>query len=334
MIGPVLAAAGVTTAVGLLIPFAVRPALVRLTVVDVPSARSSHARPTLRGAGAGVAVAVVAGLLTALWLDALSTSVALLLLSTVALTAGLGFVEDVHGIPIVGRLAAQLATGAVVGTWLTVLTGQVLVLPLAVLCVPVLVNVANFMDGVDDLSGSVVIVFGVAHVVLAGLVSDDPSWLVPAGAVVASAGLGFLPWNNGRHKLFLGDSGSYLIGGVMSVLTLGALTAGAPLLAVLGPVAIYLADTSYTLASRVLRGERWLESHRQHRYHLLEDLGWSHVPVALTVAGATTVTSTLGLLSAAGAPPLLCAGGIVAVCALYVASPRVLPGRRRSEEHV
>ncbi|WP_209560546.1 UDP-phosphate glycosyltransferase [Frigoribacterium sp. PvP032] len=331
----ILLAAVITVAVGLFMPFAVRPLLTRFTVIDLPSARSSHVRPVLRGAGVAVAAALVAGLLVTLatgGAGGTGGSFTFLVLTTVILTAGLGFAEDAHGVPIGGRLIAQLLIGGLVGGWLVLLSGQVLFLPIAVIVVPVLVNVANFMDGVDNLSGMVLVAFGVAHVILAAMTDAAPDTLAAAGAVAAAAGLGFLPWNNGHHKMFLGDSGSYLIGGAMSVITLGALAAGAPLLAVLGPVAVYLADTAYTLLSRVLRGERWHESHRQHRYHLLEDLGWSHISIAAFVCGTTALTSTLGVLSAVGGVgAVLCAVAMAVVCTAYVALPRMLRSRRPNE---
>ena len=58
---PVLIAAGITLAASLLLPFAVRPWLARRGVVDVPSARSSHAKTTIRGMGVAVFLATVLG---------------------------------------------------------------------------------------------------------------------------------------------------------------------------------------------------------------------------------------------------------------------------------
>ena len=97
-------------------PFAIRPVLQRLGVMDVPSARSSHTRPTLRGGGIAPLSGIVAGGLVALVSMASRGEVlmpfALVLAAAVAM-ATLGLLEDLRGVRVPIRAAVQLLVGVV-----------------------------------------------------------------------------------------------------------------------------------------------------------------------------------------------------------------------------
>ena len=135
-------------------------------------------------------------------------------------------------------------------------------------------NAFNFMDGVNGISGAHALIAGVVYALLGWWQHDG--FLVPAGAAVAAGALAFLPWNAGQARVFLGDAGSYALGAALAVLAAYALVRGVPVEAVLGPLALYLADTAWTLQRRIRAGERWLEPHRTHIYQRWCDAGWSH----------------------------------------------------------
>ena len=130
------------------------PALRHWGVVDLPNARSSHLLPTIRGAGLAPASGVLAGLLVGVLLTGATTSLLLCVLLGASLAlAVLGLAEDVKGVPIVVRAAAQFGVGLLLAATLCVVLDRSLgwVLPVA-LVVSGYVNVANFMDGVNGMS--------------------------------------------------------------------------------------------------------------------------------------------------------------------------------------
>ena len=127
-------------------------------------------------------------------------------------------------------------------------------------------------------------------------------FLVPVGAAVAVGALAFLPWNAGRARVFLGDAGSYALGAALAMLAAYAVVHGIPAEAALGPLALYLADTAWTLQRRIRAGERWLEAHRTHVYQQWCDAGWSHQRVTLAAAAGTFLLSLLGAASLTGDP--------------------------------
>ena len=329
---PLVLVAAVTLVASLLLPFAVKPWLVRMGVVDVPSARSSHVKATIRGMGMAAALATVIGYAAAVLLGVVTVdrSISAVVLGIIAACAVVGWVEDLRGLSISGRAGAQLGIGAAGSAALIVLTGQSFWwLPLAALAIAAYVNIANFMDGVNGISGLHGATAGVAYAV-AGALSEQP-WLTACGTVLAMAFLGFLPWNLGRGSVFLGDVGSYLLGASIAALAVAGFLSGVYVEYVLSPILVYAADTGYTLLRRIKAGERWYASHREHVYQRLTDVGFSHLQSAGAVTLCTVAVIILGFVAATASLPVvvLCVTVGVLVLALYLASPDLIRRRRR-----
>ncbi len=321
-----LVAVGLALLVSLAAPLVIKPLLFRLNVVDIPSERSSHSLPAIRGAGLATLLGFVVGYLAILaWGSTSDPWILVIVLCASVAAAGIGWAEDVSGLPIRHRVGYQLLTAfAATGAILAATGGPAWMLPLGGLFIAGFINVANFLDGVDGISGFHGIVFGVVYALI-GWVSDQP-WMIGAGLVLGAAYLAFLPWNLGRGSFFLGDSGSYLLGAAVSVIAVGAVSAGVSPVMVAAPVVIYLADAGFTLCWRIFSGQRWYESHRTHVYHQLEDLGLSHVGIAILVSSASCVTGLLGLAAANSGfwGALGCGAVACAVVVGYLALPAIL----------
>ncbi|MFI7584352.1 glycosyltransferase family 4 protein [Kocuria sp. M1N1S27] len=314
----------------LLLPLAVKPLLARWGVLDVPNERSSHQRTVVRGMGLAVAVAVLLAYGSALLTGAIEVdrSVALVVLAVTGLFAALGWAEDYRGVSVRVRLAAQLAIGLVAtGVLVTVLGTSVWWLPVGTLAIAAYVNMANFMDGINGISG--------LHGLAAGLLyawagaSNDLTWMIAAGLAVAGGFAGFLPWNLGRGTVFLGDVGSYLLGGALAGIAVAAFLSGVYVEYLLPPLAVYVADTSVTLLRRVRAGEVWYRPHRRHVYQRLTDTGLSHTGSALVVTTATVLVSVASVVGLRTGPAATALAGafVLAVLALYLVLPELL-GRR------
>ena len=332
---PLAVAAGITLLASLLLPLAVKPWLVRMGVVDVPSARSSHHKATIRGMGVATALATAAGYLAAVMLGVVTVDRSLFaaVLAIIAACSAVGWIEDLRGLSIRGRAAAQLGIGAAGSAALIALTGQSFWwLPLAAVAIAAYVNIANFMDGINGISGLHGVTAGGAYAV-AGLLSDQP-WLTAGGAVLAMSFLGFLPWNLGRGSVFLGDVGSYLLGASIAALAVAGFLSGVYVEYVLTPILVYAADTGYTLLRRIKAGERWYASHREHVYQRLTDVGFTHLQSAALVTVCTAAVIVLGFIAATAPLPAvaLCVAGSLLILVLYLASPDLIRRfRRRSK---
>lgn len=304
-----------------------RPLLRRYGVLDAPSDRSSHTTVTLRGGGVAPLVGIVAGAVIAL-LAALDSGadVVLAVLAGALFAALIGFVEDTRGLRVPIRALAQIVAGAAIAIPLGMIFGQRWwVIGFALVAIMLFINITNFMDGINGISGVHAAVIGAVYAIVG--ISTGLSWATALGAVLAAAFLGFLPWNLTKPGLFLGDIGSYLLGAVLSGLAFSLLWAGVEPIVVVAPLSIYLVDTLFTIGRRASRGEAILQSHRSHAYQRLTDTGLSHAGTTVVVAGFTACASVVGLLAETGMIPTLAAWAIlIAIGALYL----VLPSLRGS----
>lgn len=349
-----------TLGLSLALPLVVKPLLMRLGIMDVPNERSSHERPVLRGLGLAVLIAMACGgsLVTALALVSAPGDPGwsfLLAVGAGSLAAGLlGLREDLKGLSVPVRSGILLAIAAlssiallwiaragdsgfvVEASWANWVIqaaalqwwALILLAVYGVLFISSYINVANFMDGLNGISGFHGVIAGAAFAAAGCLVGA--SWLFAAGIVLAVGFAGFLPWNLTKPGAFLGDVGSYLLGGATAIISFAAFADGVPLLATIGPMVIYFGDVGVTLVKRVRAGKRWDEPHKEHTYQRIQQMGYTHVQASAITAGCTLLASLLGLGSIFTnllGTLLLLVGGL-AVLALYLVLPRILPARR------
>lgn len=269
-------------AVSLVVTLAALPLAILLArwleIVDVPSARSSHTRPIYRDGG----LACIFGVLTALLVAQVQGHVTVpwrMVVVVFALSL-VGLLDDMVTIPVGPRLVAQLGAGGTLGWYVG---HDAVWLLLGALVVAAIVNAVNFMDGIDGITGLSMAVWGLSAVLLAG--SHHATLLLPIGSVTLGASVGFLPANLPRARLFLGDVGSYLFGGLVSLGLLVGWCEHVPVVALVAPLFVYLADTGLTLTRRALRRMPLLSAHREHVYQrLVSDCHLSHLVVAAYVA--------------------------------------------------
>jgi UDP-N-acetylmuramyl pentapeptide phosphotransferase/UDP-N-acetylglucosamine-1-phosphate transferase len=284
-----------TTLLALLLPG------LRRALPDHPNARSSHRSVTPRGGGAVFALVGSAGaLLLGQGLPALCLPLALV-----------GLLDDRRSLPPWPRLAAQLATALLLVGLSPLGQPLWLALPLA-LAVTTLINLVNFMDGLDGL------VAGCLAVWLAAAACGGQPALWP----LVGALLGFLPWNWSPARVFMGDAGSTFLGAVLagSALQAPGWPAALALLLVATPL---LADAGLCLLRRLLAGQPLWRAHRLHLYQRLQQAGWSHGRVAGLYIGATAALALADRLG--GWPWLLCLAAAVLLLGLGLEARVAVP---------
>lgn len=273
--------------------------LVARQIVDLPNARSSHSRPTPRGGGLAVTPVLLVLLLLLGLIGATPAGWRAVLAGTLALLA-LSWADDRRGLPARLRLMVHLLA---VALGLSGLGDHLIfqgLLPwsldrLAALGLWVwFLNLYNFMDGIDGITGTETAVIGLG-LMLVSLITGDTT-IAPMAAAAAGAGLGFLLWNWHPAKIFLGDSGSVPLGYLLGWLLLSMAGSGDWATALILP-AYYLADASITLSRRALRGERIFEAHRQHFYQRALAQGASHAMVVRCILTGGLALGGLALFS-------------------------------------
>jgi UDP-N-acetylmuramyl pentapeptide phosphotransferase/UDP-N-acetylglucosamine-1-phosphate transferase len=254
-------------------------------LVDQPGDRRSHSAATPRGGGISIVLAVLLGIG---WMFMAWPGHRLLLscLATgLVLVAGIGWVDDHRPLSPWSRLAVHGVAALVLAWGLYVSQGVLLPAAVAFVLVMVLVNVWNFMDGIDGLATSqATLVAGGLGLVFAG---GMPGWLA---AGLAMACIGFLPFNFPKARIFLGDVGSGALGYLLAALLGWACTTTQvawPVL--LLPMAAFLVDAGFTLATRMLNGERWWTPHVMHTYQRWAKREGSHIKATAAYALFTLV---------------------------------------------
>ncbi|WP_446466268.1 MraY family glycosyltransferase [Streptomyces sp. BRA346] len=284
-------------------------------------ARDVHREPTPRLGGIAMFGGLCAGLLVAAHLtnlkDVFETSnEPRALLSGAGLIWLLGVLDDKWGVDALIKLGGQMiAAGVMVLQGLTILwlpvpgVGPVSLTPwqgtlLTVALVVITINAVNFVDGLDGLASGMVCIAAAAFFMYAyriwfgyGLEAAAPATLF--AAVLMGMCLGFLPHNAHPARIFMGDSGSMLIGlvlaaGAISItgqvdpdamkLFAGSETAAVhatvpvyiPLLLPLTVIAVPFADLVLAIVRRTWRGQSPFAADRGHLHHRLLEIGHSH----------------------------------------------------------
>lgn len=259
---------------------------------DVPNPRSSHTHPTPRGGGVAIVSAYTFGLLALLVIADFSVIWACGMLGAGCLVAALGFLDDHGHVPARWRLLGHTVAAAWLLIWVDGLpeisiSGQVYNLGwignlLGVLYLVWMLNLYNFMDGIDGIASAEAITSCVGGA-LAALVSGHTQLIAPA-LLLAAASSGFLIWNFPPARIFMGDAGSGFLGFMMAALSIQAAQAAPELFwSWLILTGIFVVDATYTLVRRMCRGEKLHEAHRSHAYQLASRLYGRHLPVTIAV---------------------------------------------------
>jgi len=300
-------------------------------ILDHPNERSLHAVPTPRGGGIAVAVAAV----VALGVSDVPWAPKLELGSLATAFGAIGLSEDAAGVPPMARLGAQtiVAIGAVplvLRDWNGGPTTAVILAICAVIGIVGFTNVFNFMDGINGIAAAQATVAGATWLALG--VATGHELVAVSGVVIAAAALGFVPWNFPNAKVFLGDTGSYLMGAWLAITVAVALRAGLPPEAVCAPLSLFVVDAAWTLLGRARRAEPILQPHRNHVYQQLVQRGWSHAKTTGTLGALMAILSCLGAVSLSSSVPQRVAAdvGISALLAAYVLSPGLVELRGRA----
>lgn len=264
----------------LLTPTAIRLAP-RIGAVDIPcDGRRMHKRPIPRTGGVAIFAAFV---IAAGWIGNGQMGFARLLMAATLLCV-LGVFDDVFRLPAVTKLIVQLVAAAVavsdgggfgeISLWGRVLSLEWLSIPLSVVWLVVCVNAHNMIDGLDGLSAGISTVEAFILSVLLALQGDGT--LSGVALVLCGCCLGYLPYNRHPARVFMGDTGSQLLGLVLGYLAFavdqkaaGDLGAFIPLLV----LAVPLSDLAFAVLRRMARGQSPFAADRGHWHHRLTDAG-------------------------------------------------------------
>jgi len=294
----------------------------RVGAVAVPRERDVHVQPTPRMGGLAMYIGVLAAVLLASQLPALTrgfvySSGMPAVLVAGGIIMGIGLIDDKWGLDALTKFAGQITAASVLVTmgvaWSvlyipiggvgTIVLDQVSSILLTLALTIAIVNAMNFVDGLDGLAAGLGLITALAICVFSvGLLRDhggDVLFYPPAviSVVLAGACLGFLPHNFHRARIFMGDSGSMLIG---LMLAAASTTAAGPIsqtaygardvFALLSPFLLVVAvmfvpalDMLLAIVRRTRAGRSPFSPDKMHLHHRLLQIGHSHRRVVLLI---------------------------------------------------
>lgn len=279
-------------ALALLLTWCLRRYALARSLIDIPNARSSHSVPTPRGGGVAIVVSFLIALPMLFSDEEITRSITWALLGSGAAVAVLGFLDDHGHIAARWRLLGHFSAAAWALFWLGGLPA--LTLPgmtvdlgwlghiFAAFYLVWMLNLYNFMDGIDGLA-SVEALCACFSACFIYWFSGHPA-LIWGPLLLSMAVLGFLYWNFPPARIFMGDAGSGFLGIILGILSLQAAWQSAELLWVwLILLGVFIVDATFTLARRLMRGDKVYEAHRSHAYQYASRKVGGHLPVTLSV---------------------------------------------------
>ncbi|HET8726411.1 MAG TPA: glycosyltransferase family 4 protein [Alphaproteobacteria bacterium] len=277
----------------------------RRNFVDKPNQRSSHVEPRALGGGWAVVLTVLPLWAVVSWIADQPPPWAIL--AAAVLLVAVSWADDLRNLPPLPRLLAHVAAA---GIGVAALPGDQLVfqgiLPfwadrlVAGIAWVWFVNLYNFMDGIDGITGVETTTIALGLTIVMITVGAGGTLAIEA-VVLGGAMLGFLIWNWQPARIFLGDVGSVPIGFLTGWLLLAAAANGlwAPALILPG---YYLADATVTLLRRAARGDRIWQAHREHFYQQAVRAGLSHGSVALRILATNLLLVVLAVATSFTGP--------------------------------
>jgi UDP-GlcNAc:undecaprenyl-phosphate GlcNAc-1-phosphate transferase len=257
-----------------------------LGVVDEPGEkRRMHLRAVPRLGGLAIFLGIFIPSLA--FLDLSDDAYRGILLGAAVATA-VGMADDFRGMPWAVKLAGQGAAAGIAiyfGVYIDRFSFPVLgvhELPywfsviVTVLWIVGMMNVINLLDGMDGLAAGISAIAGATFAILAlELGRPDAAAL---SAIVAGACLGFLRHNFYPARIFMGDSGSHLLGFILAAVAIQGSLKTAATVALIFPLivlAVPLLDTSFVIAKRLKYGRPLTEPTPWHLYHRFRDIGFT-----------------------------------------------------------
>jgi len=308
----------------------VRSHAIRRAMIDVPNKRSSHTSPTPRGGGAAIVFTVLLCAALAALAGWLPVRAAVAVIGGGTLVALVGWMDDQHHVSAGWRAIAHLCAGAWAIIWLGgienvrlshlgVISGPVASV-FAGIAIAWLINLYNFMDGIDGIAAVETITVGASGAIV--LLLGGAPGLAAISASLAGAGAGFLFWNRMPARIFMGDVGSGFLGFAFATVALAAhKTASISATVWVLLLLVFIADATITLLRRIFHGDSWHVAHRLHAYQRLVQAGHSHAQVVRYVAMLNVLLSALAIVVSMRPdltwPALVL--GIVLVAGAYVA---------------
>lgn len=288
---------------------------IRAGAIDMPgkagtaSARHLHKQPTPRMGG----LAIFLGFFFSVLLYAPLGPKNISMLAGAVIIVTLGALDDIYDLPAMRKLLVQFIAAAVAVfggnriyffSRLMALDGNwqlgALSIPITLLWIVLVTNAVNLIDGLDGLAAGVSTISCVSLVIIA-LVYSNPSVAIVTSALAGGC-IGFLPYNRSPAQIFMGDTGSTLLGYVMAVASIQGLFKFYAIISFVIPflmLGVPIFDTCFAVVRRLYHGESPFKADREHVHYRLMDMGFSKKQTVAVLYGISALLGLTAVVTAA-----------------------------------
>ncbi len=344
------------------VAFAVTPIVCRFSArvgaIDHPSDRKVHANPTPTLGGAAMLIGIcvaggVAVLLPELRPALTQSSAPLGIIAGAVVIFALGVVDDLHDLPAPVKLAGQVFAAGIL--FLAGVKMQFVLMPsgisyslsddvsvlVTVIWLVAMINAVNLVDGLDGLAAGIVSIAAAAFFVFTLRLNFEGSFVGGGAApilaiIIVGVGLGFLRHNFYPARIFMGDSGSMLLGLVLGATTVMGVGRAPPSLISTGPaqaevflayfplliplavILIPFTDAVLAVVRRWRKRRSVFHADKEHLHHRLMDLGHGHKQAVIVMYVWSALAAGAGLAFTFLEPPMFVFVLPVAVGALVL----------------
>ncbi|MQR94816.1 glycosyltransferase family 4 protein [Fictibacillus phosphorivorans] len=273
----------------------------KIGAVDKPNKRKVHSEVKPRLGGLAIYVAFLAGLFL-LPIDNHTTTFIFLSTLIIVIT---GVLDDMYELSAKQKLLGQflsafvLIYGGFVIDYITIpyfglVELQLMSIPLTLFWFIGLINAINLIDGLDGLAGGVSTI--ALSTILIMAIGKEQILVIMLCVIVTGSTLGFLFFNFYPAKIFMGDTGSQLLGLLIALISISGFFKSVTFLSLFVPIMILgvpFMDTTFAILRRLVNKQKWSQPDKSHLHHRLLARGFSHPKTVLMIYGISIFFSVL-----------------------------------------
>ncbi len=277
----------------------------KMNLMDIPNDRKVHSDPIPRIGGVVMAMGASASIL--IWAPMDEFVKAILIGSGILVT--FGFVDDIKGIGFKSKFAGQILAALIVIFYgglkikaLSVFTPagfsfpDWFAIPFTVIIIVAVTNAINLSDGLDGLAGGITLLTFLCIGYLSYL--DQFQGIEVISVAMVGAIFGLLRYNTHPATVFMGDTGSQLLGFIAITLSLALSrkSTQTSIVLILIIMGIPIIDTLCVIFQRIIKGRSVFIADKNHLHHKLMQLGFYHSESVLVIYLMHAIMVSLGFI--------------------------------------
>ncbi|WP_341749370.1 UDP-phosphate alpha-N-acetylglucosaminyltransferase [Candidatus Tisiphia endosymbiont of Sialis lutaria] len=277
-------------------------------MVDIPDPRRVHNRITPRGGGIAIVIVVIVGLISYEYFTTKALINSIKILPLLLIISTISFLDDLISVPVFIRLIIHIICSTI--SIVFFLSPALLFhheLPLyidfvlSIIYLTTFLNIYNFLDGIDGISGAESIHLSITILILCYLKYDtiiNTNFIIILNIIILGCSIGFLIFNWHPAKIFIGDVGSISLGFLLGLCLL-LISASSIDLFIASSIAslYYMTDGGLTILIRLLNKEKIWQPHLKHFFQKAVKNGKSHREVVCKIIICNILLMVLSITS-------------------------------------